>query len=571
MAIEWKDVVSGYSKIGVDWKCTVSAESVTYAPVVYLWYKNNSHDPYVAHSWELRADGTVVSSGSTTFDTGTFSGDKQIDSYSSRTIAKGYNNKTLTLKLSYSDLYGGYGQSWTGSWSGTWTYIVPALESYVVTYNANGGAGAPSSQTKWYGETLKLSSTKPTRAGYTFKGWATSATGAVSYATSANYTANASITLYAVWQANTWAVVYNANGGTGAPSSQTKTYGQTLKLSATKPTRTNYTFKGWGLSSTSTTVAYAAGASYTANAAITLYAIWELAYVPPKITNFTAMRCTSDGTIDDFGTYMNVAFSWACDQTIGANNASAISIQYKVANTTSWTSVTVAATGMAGKVSKTIGEGTINIDEAYIVLVSVTDSKETTTSTKNINASAFTMDFLAGGKGVAFGKPATKENAVEFDFDVYFNKIAYDMYGRRLASTLDSHPIDSVYISFNHTSPASLFGGTWTRISSRFLYAGTSSSTIGTTGGSSTITLTESQIPSHNHPGIYYNSVVKKNAVTLNSGTVSYHVPWGSSSYAGDYGAGNGEAELITGNTGGGGSHNNMPPYITVSIWRRTA
>lgn len=261
MAIDWKDVVSGYSKIGVDWNSTTTGTTVTYAPVVYLWYAKNSHDPYVVYSWSLTAAGEVTSEGSTTFDTGTFSGQKQIDTFGERSVAKGSTGKELILKLSFSDLYGGYGQSWTGNWSGTWTFSVPVLESYTVSYNANGGSGVPPSQTKWYGQTLKLSSATPTRTGYTFKGWATSSTGGVVYASGSNYTANAAVTFYAVWQINTWTVAYNTNGGIGAPSAQTKTYGQTLKLSTTKPTRTNYNFKGWGTSSNATEVAYAAGAT----------------------------------------------------------------------------------------------------------------------------------------------------------------------------------------------------------------------------------------------------------------------------------------------------------------------
>jgi uncharacterized repeat protein (TIGR02543 family) len=65
------------------------------------------------------------------------------------------------------------------------------------------------------------------------------------------------------------------NGGSGAPSPQTKLYGVTLKLSGTTPKRTGYTFRGWGTSPNDATVDYASGASYTANASITLYAIWR--------------------------------------------------------------------------------------------------------------------------------------------------------------------------------------------------------------------------------------------------------------------------------------------------------
>lgn len=183
------------------------------------------------------------------------------------------------------------------------SYTVPALTSYKVSYNANGGSGAPSAQTKYYGKTLKLSSTKPTRTGYTFKGWATSASGSVAYASGANYTANAAVTLYAVWQKITYTVSYNANGGTVAPSSQTKTYGVNLTLSSTKPTRASYvdengltisyTFKGWATSASSSTVTYKAGATYTANASITLYAVWQ---VTTTVMTYDIVYETGDGT-----------------------------------------------------------------------------------------------------------------------------------------------------------------------------------------------------------------------------------------------------------------------------------
>ena len=74
---------------------------------------------------------------------------------------------------------------------------------------------------------------------------------------------------------SSYTITYNANGGSGAPSSQTKIHGTALKLSNTIPTRSNYTFAGWGTSATATSVSYAAGANYTTNASATLYALWN--------------------------------------------------------------------------------------------------------------------------------------------------------------------------------------------------------------------------------------------------------------------------------------------------------
>ena len=176
--------------------------------------------------------------------------------------------KTSTGAVAYAS-----GASYTANAAIT-LYAVWKTATYKVTYNANGGSGAPAAQTKTYGKTLTLSTLKPTRTGYTFQGWAKTSTGAVAYKPGASYTANAAITLYAVWKANTYTVTFKPNGGTGGPTTQTKTYGKTLTLSTSKPTRTGYTFQGWSKTSTGA-VAYASGASYTANAAITLYAVWK--------------------------------------------------------------------------------------------------------------------------------------------------------------------------------------------------------------------------------------------------------------------------------------------------------
>lgn len=159
--------------------------------------------------------------------------------------------------------------------SGTGTISFDIKRVYDVIYNANGGNGAPAVQEKIYGTSLTLSETKPTRSGYTFLGWSTSSTStSASYQSGGSYTANANATLYAVWSANSYTISYNANGGTGAPSSQTKAHGITLTLRTSTPTRSGYTFLGWSTSNTSTSVSYQPGGRYTGNVNVTLYAVW---------------------------------------------------------------------------------------------------------------------------------------------------------------------------------------------------------------------------------------------------------------------------------------------------------
>lgn len=338
-------------------------------------------------------------------------------SYYTKNVAYGSN---FTLG---STAYAQYttSQTYKSQISGSKKIATAPTKTYTITYNANGGSGAPGKQTKTYGKTLKLSTTKPTRTGYTFQGWGTSASGSVVYAAGANYTANASDTLYAIWKANTYTVTYNANGGSGAPSNQTKTYGVTLKLSATEPTRTNYNFLGWGTSAASTTVAYAPEANYTGNAAITLYAIWELAYSEPTITNLTADRCNALGELSDEGQYAKVVFNWQID-AINSGGLTDVVIQWKLSSETEWNSTTAVSGGTvtSGAVDKVIGGNTLDTEYDYDIQVVVTDAKGNATYSIVLPAMKYIIDFLSGGNGVAIGKPAYREG-FDIAMDTYFN------------------------------------------------------------------------------------------------------------------------------------------------------
>ena len=150
------------------------------------------------------------------------------------------------------------------------------IQQYTITYNANGGSGAPSSQNKKHGESITLSNVKPTKTGYTFTGWNTNSDGSgTGYSVGSTYSNDSDITLYAQWQINTYTITYNANGGSGAPSNQTKKYGESITLSSTKPTRVGYTFTGWNTNSDGSGTGYSAGGTYSNNSNVTLYAQWQ--------------------------------------------------------------------------------------------------------------------------------------------------------------------------------------------------------------------------------------------------------------------------------------------------------
>lgn len=413
--------VSKWTPFGVALDITATGGTVTRTSATqYTVVINASWETY--YSGAQTNYGMTAASGGVTKTISAFNGTKRSSgsgSFTGTYSISGNGAATKTITVTFKNFNTDNGDS--ASKNVTFSVSVPAWTSYTIKYNANGGSGAPGNQTKWKDQALTLSTTKPTRTGYTFLGWSTSSSAtSATYSAGGSYTANSAATLYAVWKALTYTVKYNANGGSGAPGNQTKTYGQTLTLSSTKPTRTNYNFKGWGTSASATTVAYAAGASYTNNAAVTLYAIWELAYVKPRIVNLSIIRSNSGGTADDEGTNGLVTFDWECDKTV-----SSITIKWKLPSESTWTSATVSVSGTSGTVSHVIGSNSLSVESSYDVHITVTDGGGSSYATGTLTSMKFVVDFLSGGKGVAFGKAAELENTAEFAFDAKFNKPVY--------------------------------------------------------------------------------------------------------------------------------------------------
>lgn len=130
------------------------------------------------------------------------------------------------------------------------------------------------------------------------------------------------------------------------------------------------------------------------------------------------------------------------------------------------------------------------------------------------------------------------------------------------AELLDAvYPIGSLYMSVNAADPNTLFGGTWERLKDRFLLAAGDTYAAGATGGEAAHTLTKDEMPSHNHS---LSDPIDKNSIKL--GSMTGDANWALTKRAASY-----DYNLTTNNTGGGAAHNNMPPYLTVYMWKRTA
>lgn len=184
----------------------------------------------------------------------------------------GWSTSSSATSASFSD--GASVLNLTSSNGATVTlYAVWKKNTYTLTYNANGGSGAPSAQSG--ATSYKVSSTKPTRSGYTFLGWSTSSSAiSASYVGGNTINISSNTTLYAVWEKKiSYTLTYNANGGTGAPSAQSGAEG--YMVSSTKPTRSGYTFLGWSTSRSATYASYSGGDLIELCENTTLYAVWK--------------------------------------------------------------------------------------------------------------------------------------------------------------------------------------------------------------------------------------------------------------------------------------------------------
>lgn len=220
------------------------------------------------------------------------------------------------------------GNSFTVTSSGTTTlYAVWKANTYTVSYNANGGSGAPAAQTQNYPWHIQIPSTTPTRSGYIFQGWATSSTGAVAYQPEDWYTSLVSVTLYAIWKAanSTLSSVDNTNIGSSGTASWNKidnsyTYKLVLTYSNAPAVTVDVAANTSSTSFTIPTTWYAYlpnSTSVTATATLTTYSgstalgtstktftVSVASSIKPSISAFTAAPRSSNTTVSGWNVYV---------------------------------------------------------------------------------------------------------------------------------------------------------------------------------------------------------------------------------------------------------------------------
>ena len=209
----------------------------------------------------------------------------------------------------------------------------------------------------------------------------------------------------------------------------------------------------------------------------------------------------------------------------------------------SWSAGLAMASGRAALVT---GSVDILTTASYEGKIEVVDKLGNTASfSAVIPTSDVAFHLRPGGKGAAFGKYSEKD-ALEVAWPTELQK-GVKVSGKDIWELI--YPVGAIYISAAATDPKTLFGGTWERIKDRFLLAAGDTFAAGETGGEAEVTLSRFQLP-----GAVWASGNGENAiVTSTSGAAG--AGYGMYTQADDWGQ----------------AHNNMPPYLAVYVWQRTA
>lgn len=242
------------------------------------------------------------------------------------------------------------------------------------------------------------------------------------------------------------------------------------------------------------------------------------------------------------------------------------------------TTISTATTDLNGIVSQA------NTDLNEIVDSAEDYVDEAKTSCANDKQSCQTIksevETIAGN----MGNPVT--NITFENGNLVIEKVKGDPVKIKISSPLDAYPVGSFYFSQNSTSPATLFGGIWEQLEQgRVLLSQGTNYPAGSKGGEATHTLTVAEMPSHNHaPAVTYSDGTKP-YFTVNQNTFSDCTARGKiatssgSVYAMTANLNASDSQGVnsiwesqyTTNTGSSQAHNNLPPYISVHIWKRTA
>lgn len=334
------------------------------------------------------------------------------------------------------------------------------------------------------------------------------------------------------------------------------------------------------------------GITGTATTSITV-----LAYTPPSVERNTSTdalicaRALADGTLDDDGTALYVACSRKYSG-LGGNNAASVQVRYK-AESGEWSDwVTFLSESTSGdNYAGVIAGITLAVESPYAIELRAVDKLGESGGSLSfaVPTSEATVDLGEGGNSLGVGRRAHvgTEKRLDVAWDSNFEKDVRvdgdlsvgDLTSLKAALVNIFLPVGKVYISADPTSPAELFGGTWERLEDVFLLAAGAKHPAGSTGGEEKHTLIVGEMPSHgNHlmQGRMYEELAENASNDSSYRSNTLYLPKTAFASTGNFNRGwkdwNG-GEMYPAGTlkGGGNPHNNMPPYLAVYTWKRTA
>ena len=277
----------------------------------------------------------------------------------------------------------------------------------------------------------------------------------------------------------------------------------------------------------------------------------------------TIIRSNQAGEEDANGEYIAITAAW--DYAV------------KDKNTCAGTYRITPVSGSASEQTGTLTSGVKTVvpassDYSWTVTITLTDALASSPYMATVPTGSTLMDFRAGGKGIAFGKVAEYD---EFDVDmearfrrsVYVDNSPVVTMATLKTAILDFVcPVGRIWLSENNVNPGTYLGGTWVAWGSGRVPVGvdtaqTEFNTAGKTGGSKTHTLTVEEMPKHKHLSTLEIYSSSKPNIISGTGGEGYSTVASVSSMK----------EGFIGDVGENSPHNNLQPYITCYMWRRTA
>lgn len=369
-------------------------------------------------------------------------------------------------------------------------------------------------------------------------------------------------------------IATSGNQGSTITSVSTKFNNQTY----TGSTFTTQAIQSSGSIGYTITVTDSRGRSATKSGSVNV-----VAYYPPSLTNVSAKRANSGYTVDESsGTYALLHFKVGFT-SLSNKNVTSFYIQYRTSGTSSWTKINSWANNYTLNQDYKAGNLFTSTTSTYEIAFGVKDSFMSDYSWRIVTATpTYTLiNFGKDGKSLTFfGQDGNSANTLTINGDLAINSVKENtssdkllvangstvMY-RDLAKILSViYPVGAVYITYDNNNPGNFLGGTWEQFGQGRTLIGegtgndgstSMSFTANNTGGEYKHKLTVDEMPSHSHK-LYARG--GQTAQASSPFAANKPILQGSNSYGFD-----------VSKAGGDGYHNNIPPYITVFFWRRTA